>query len=304
MEDRLLVSIIINNYNYGRFLRQAIDSAINQTYSHSETIVVDDGSTDNSLEIIKSYGEQIIPVLKKNGGQASAFNAGFAASKGEIICFLDSDDIFLPEKIVEVIKVFNVHQEIGWCFHNLRLVDTNGSVLPERVDFQGSSQECDFRQVIVTKGKLRLKTPATSGLCFKRSFLQQILPMPEAERVSIGDHYLRFTSIALSKGFLLAEELALQRLHGENAYTLRDDQQQLKARIHILTAYWMRIKFPSLKKLTNNLFAVGVGNYWKVGGIEKEYRNIVRNYRSSASVRERIEINFRSLYHYVKKTKV
>jgi glycosyltransferase involved in cell wall biosynthesis len=67
-----LVSILINNYNYGRFLTEAIDSALNQTYSNIEVIVVDDGSTDNSQEIIKSYQDKIIPILKPNGGQASA----------------------------------------------------------------------------------------------------------------------------------------------------------------------------------------------------------------------------------------
>lgn len=61
-----LVSIIINNYNYGRFLREAIDSALNQTYPHVEVIVVDDGSTDGSQEIITSYGDRVIPVLKEN----------------------------------------------------------------------------------------------------------------------------------------------------------------------------------------------------------------------------------------------
>ena len=92
-----LVSILINNYNYAQYLSQAIDSALGQTYTNTEIIVVDDGSTDNSREIINSYGNQIISVLKENGGQASAINAGFAASKGDIICLLDADDIFLPD---------------------------------------------------------------------------------------------------------------------------------------------------------------------------------------------------------------
>ena len=72
-----LVSIIVNNYNYQRFLTEAIDSALKQTYCNTEVIVVDDGSTDGSLEIIASYGRRIIPLLKGNGGQNSALNAGF-----------------------------------------------------------------------------------------------------------------------------------------------------------------------------------------------------------------------------------
>ena len=101
-----LVSVIINNYNYGHFLGEAIDSVLNQTYPNIEIVVVDDGSTDNSREIISSYQEKIISVLKENGGQASAFNAGFAASRGDIIFMLDSDDIFVPEKVAEVVNIF------------------------------------------------------------------------------------------------------------------------------------------------------------------------------------------------------
>src|ERR671933_952190 len=115
MKEQPLVSIAINNYNYARFLPQAIDSALNQTYPNVEVVVVDDGSTDNSREIIASYGSKIIPGLKENGGQASAFNAGFAASRGDVICFLDSDDAFLPEKVAEVIDAFGDRQDLGLC---------------------------------------------------------------------------------------------------------------------------------------------------------------------------------------------
>src|SRR4051812_12972155 len=94
---RPLVSIIVNNFNYARYLREAIDSALDQRYEPTEIIVVDDGSTDRSREIIASYGSSIIPVYKPNGGQASALNAGFAASRGDIIVFLDADDILFPE---------------------------------------------------------------------------------------------------------------------------------------------------------------------------------------------------------------
>ena len=77
-----LVTIVVNNYNYARFLAEAIDSALAQTYAALEVVVVDDGSTDESREIIAQYGGRVIPVLKDNGGQASAFNAGFAAARG------------------------------------------------------------------------------------------------------------------------------------------------------------------------------------------------------------------------------
>src|SRR6188474_3407037 len=103
MRTESLVSVIIDNYNYGRFLREAIDSALGQTYPRVE-VIVDDGSTDDSRAVIAAYGDRVVPVLKENGGQASAFNAGFAASRGELICFLDSDDAFKPEKVAAVVR--------------------------------------------------------------------------------------------------------------------------------------------------------------------------------------------------------
>ena len=81
VEDRPLVSIIINNYNYGRFLDEAISSALNQTYPHIEVVVVDDGSTDDSRQLIANYEDHIVSVLKENRGMSSACNAGFAASR-------------------------------------------------------------------------------------------------------------------------------------------------------------------------------------------------------------------------------
>src|SRR5215813_915060 len=101
-----LISILINNYNYAQFLREAIDSALAQSYPHIEIVVVDDGSTDGSREVISSYGSALTVVFKENGGQASAFNAGVTASRGDILCFLDSDDYFHPNKIARIAEVY------------------------------------------------------------------------------------------------------------------------------------------------------------------------------------------------------
>jgi glycosyltransferase involved in cell wall biosynthesis len=94
-----LVSVIIPCFNAERWLREAIESCLNQTYTNLEVIIVDDGSTDQSLEIIKSYGDRVIWESQPNRGGCSARNRGFALSKGDYIQYLDADDYILPEKI-------------------------------------------------------------------------------------------------------------------------------------------------------------------------------------------------------------
>ncbi|MCL1472415.1 glycosyltransferase family 2 protein [Argonema antarcticum] len=300
MKDNPQVSVVINNYNYGRFLQEAIDSALNQTYPHTEAIVVDDGSTDNSREIIASYGDKIIPVLKENGGQASAFNAGFAASKGDVICFLDSDDVFVPEKIAEIVAAFCDRTELGWCFHSLKWVEADGKTSIQKDLPESSPGEYDLRDHI-KKGNLKDKLPSlpsTSGLCFKRSLLQQILPMPEAKTISLNDAYLDYTSIAMSKGMILDRELALYRIHGANAYTTSKAKQKLvQAKILIVTGYWVRVKYPSLSKFTNKLVAGGMGLFWRRGGIEPEYGEFVQKYLALLAPLEKLEINARAIYY-------
>jgi glycosyltransferase involved in cell wall biosynthesis len=94
-----LVSIVIPCYNAGRWLREAIDSCLTQTYSNLEVIVVDDGSTDDSLSIARTYGSDIVVTTGPNRGESGARNKGFSLSHGDYIQFLDADDYLLPEKI-------------------------------------------------------------------------------------------------------------------------------------------------------------------------------------------------------------
>jgi glycosyltransferase involved in cell wall biosynthesis len=109
----MLVSIVIDNYNYDRFVCAAIDSALSQSYQPVEVIVVDDGSTDQSRDLINRFGDQISTILQDNGGQASALNAGFARSQGEIVIFLDADDILLPHAVQTAVDAFTAQPDIA-----------------------------------------------------------------------------------------------------------------------------------------------------------------------------------------------
>ena len=109
------VSVIIPNYNYARFVGEAIESVISQTYPNIEIIVVNNGSTDNSLEILKEFGDRIYLVNQKNLGQSGARKAGLSKATGDFIAFLDADDIWEPQKIEKQLLLFSPRTELVYC---------------------------------------------------------------------------------------------------------------------------------------------------------------------------------------------
>jgi len=114
--NKPLVSIIIPNYNYAHYLREAIDSALAQTYRPVDVIVVDDGSTDGSRSVIQAYGNAIQSVFQKNKGLPSARNAGIAKASGEFFVFLDSDDVLLPDALMNLYEGFSSAPDCGIVF--------------------------------------------------------------------------------------------------------------------------------------------------------------------------------------------
>lgn len=209
-----LVSIIINNRNYGAFLGQAIESALAQTYRNSEVIVVDDGSTDNSREIIASYGGRLVPVLKENGGQASAFNAGFPASRGEVVIFLDSDDVLLPTAVERALKEFR-SREIAKVHWPMWEIDESGRRTGRRIPSQPLA-EGDMRGVVVKDGPASYVSPPGSGNAWSRRVLEEILPIPEPQFKGAADTYLFALAGIFGSIGRIAEPQGLYRVHGRN----------------------------------------------------------------------------------------
>jgi glycosyltransferase involved in cell wall biosynthesis len=110
------VSVIIPTYNCARYLPEALDSVLAQTYLDFEIIVVDDGSTDNTQEVLAPYGDQIRVIRQANAGRGAARNAGILAARGEYIAFLDADDLWLPQKLEKQLALFETRPEIAWVY--------------------------------------------------------------------------------------------------------------------------------------------------------------------------------------------
>jgi glycosyltransferase involved in cell wall biosynthesis len=214
---RPLCSVIITNYNYAQYLSAAIESALDQTYAKVETIVVDDGSTDNSVDVIERYRERVRLVRKANGGQASAMNRGFAASSGDVVFFLDADDMLLQDTVERVVATWR--PEVAKLHFRLQKVlpdgtPADGAFLPP----YGRLPSGDLNAMVRQFGFY--PSPPTSGNAFARWYLTRILPMPEDEHRTFADTML------IGPAPLLGEIAAVDgiggfyRMHGTNVSSL------------------------------------------------------------------------------------
>jgi glycosyltransferase involved in cell wall biosynthesis len=256
-----LVSILINNYNYALYIKEAIDSALNQTYPNTEVIVVDDGSTDNSREIIASYEKKIIPVYKENGGQASALNAGFAVSQGEIVCLLDSDDVLLPQKVETVAKAFCSYTGAAVVYHRVQNIDEagipNGKPWPPYNSIRGDISS----QVARTGGWWPF--PPSTALSFSRKFLCKVMNVPEEEYRICADTYLADLAPFLGEVVGIDEVLSHYRLHSSNKWSnLSGAQEDVKA-TRELRYHELRVSIlnQTLKRLGIDL-EVSLADHW------------------------------------------
>jgi glycosyltransferase involved in cell wall biosynthesis len=221
----VFVSIVVNNYNYGRFLAESIDSALGQTWPSREVIVVDDGSTDGSRDVISGYGDRILTVLKENGGQASAFNAGLRASRGDIVLFLDSDDVLLPTAVESAVRVFERGRpaKVHWP---LWVIDAQGRRTGRRWP-AGRLAEGDFREITLRRGPSVGQSPPTSGNAWSRRFLESVFPVPEEYRLC-ADDYLYALAPAFGPIGRVPQPQGCYRLHGRNHYLTKSFEERLE----------------------------------------------------------------------------
>lgn len=129
-----LVSVIIPTYNSKKYLPQSIESALAQTYPHVEIIVIDDGSTDNTKNVIEPYLDRITYLYKKNGGPASARNLGIDKAHGEYIAFLDADDYWFPEKLTLQVDFLKKNPQYALLHSNNLILEKGRELYPRFLD--------------------------------------------------------------------------------------------------------------------------------------------------------------------------
>jgi len=216
--SRPFVSVLIDTYNHEKFIEQAIVSVLEQDFAASgyEILVVDDGSTDNTPEIIKRFTQRVVHLPKKNGGQGSAFNCGIPQCRGEIVAFLDADDWWEPNKLSMVVAEFQSHPDIGAIGHGLYEVDENGKRL--FLNVPDHTYSCHLRDLGEARQFLELRSfLGTSRLAVRKCVLDKILPLPEAMLIE-ADEFLATHAVALSGCRVLDRPLTSYRFHSGNQF--------------------------------------------------------------------------------------
>ena len=215
MSDNPIVSIITPSYNQAQYLEATILSVLEQDYPHIEYIIVDGGSSDGSVDIIKKYADKLAWwVSEKDKGQTDAINKGFARARGEIIAWINSDDTYEPGAIAEVVEHMQVHSEIGLLYGEANYIDEHGKVIG-----RFPAAQTDYRRL--RQGYVHVPQQAAF---FRHDLWQQVGPLdPDFYFAMDYDLWVRLARIAPIK-YLPGCLWANFRIHGSGKTVVSDDR--------------------------------------------------------------------------------
>jgi glycosyltransferase involved in cell wall biosynthesis len=186
------VTVVICNYNYERFVAGAIDSALAQDYPRTKIVVIDDGSTDGSRDVIRRYSSQISLVFMKNGGQVSAYNRAIEELFSDYAILLDADDVLYPSAVWEVVQRFETSSCTKVQFR-LDVITEDGAPTGTCIPHSDAPSDCG---AVLRRGWLYPSPPA-SGNAYRVSALRQIFPLPETYEARYGADFYAIYGVAL-----------------------------------------------------------------------------------------------------------
>jgi GT2 family glycosyltransferase len=230
------VTVLIDTYNHERFIEDAIVSVIEQDFppSEMEILVVDDGSTDRTPEIVRKFGARVRLLRKQNGGQASAFNLGIPEAQSDIVAFLDGDDWWSRDKLTRVVETMVGDPAIGIVGNGFVMTYRDGH--EESLTLRGGFR---FRADTIEGARcfrLRRAFLGTSRMTIRAQVLAKIGPIPVAIAIE-ADEYLFTLAAVLADARILPEALTHYRLHDTNAFQMQEyDQKRARKKQRVLAA--------------------------------------------------------------------
>jgi len=247
------VSVVITTYNRAQLLQRAIDSIFNQSFRDLELIVVDDGSTDNTREIVGNYYPAVRYLHQENSGFSASRNRGIELARGEYIGFLDDDDILLADTLLREVEVLDRHREVGYAYGQAYFVDSLGCVL-------GLRKSSVFNDSCIVDGKEQIREMlftyriGMSGVMVRHQCFEEGNKFDERLRY-IAEDFLLFVQLA-KKHYVayIAEPLVKRLLHSGNQFRHPDPRQAELAYLSILKEIFddpvLREYFRTLKSRT------------------------------------------------------
>lgn len=222
------LSVIIPNYNYGMFVGSAIGSALAVEWPDVEVIVVDDGSTDDSRSVIRGFGPRITAIFQENLGPRVACNVGFAASTGDVVIFLDSDDVLDPAIAREIAGVWR--PGVSKVQVQMQLISSDGRVLRHGFpEYRRVPTPEQIRHWMITTSAY--PTPPGSGNVYARSFLDLLFPLDDACGDATDSACLAAAPF-LGDVLTVPKPLVRYRKHGHNRSSVAADPTRLSAQLH------------------------------------------------------------------------
>jgi glycosyltransferase involved in cell wall biosynthesis len=255
-----LVSVIIPNYNYAHYLPQALDSVLAQTYSKVEIIVIDDGSTDDSESILRSYGDRIRWIKQQNQGVSASRNLGVRETKGELVAFLDADDIWLPTKLEKQVRRILSEPEIGLIHCGVEQIEPKGGSLGVLLNGLEGWVSTDF---LLFQGPVIIAAGSTAVV--SRAVFEAVGGFDPRLSTSADWDFSYRVAIHRRVGFV-PEALVKYRMHGSNMHG------NIKAMEHdMLIGYEKAFRsnsacLPELRRRCyGNLHMVLAGSFFRAG---------------------------------------
>ena len=216
MKDQPLVTIVTPSFNQAPYLETTIQSVLEQDYPNIEYIVMDGGSNDGSAEIIKRYADRLAYwESEKDKGQTDAINKGFARSHGEILAWLNSDDVLYPHAVREAVAYLTAHPECGLVYGDSDFIDAKGNVIG-----RFNAKQTDYRKL--TEGYVHIPQQASF---WRADLWKQVGPLDDTIYFAMDyDLWLRLAKISEVKYLPGHEPWAAFRLHADAKTIAEDDR--------------------------------------------------------------------------------